>query len=53
MMRAVVQDRYGPPEVLRVAEIEPPVAGSNQVLVRVLAAGHCSHHFFSWSGSGS
>ncbi|ONI74161.1 NAD(P)-dependent alcohol dehydrogenase [Kribbella sp. ALI-6-A] len=38
-MRAVVQDRYGPPEVLRVAELEPPVAGGNQVLVRVRAAG--------------
>lgn len=38
-MRAVVQDRYGPPEVLRVAEIERPVAGGNEVLVRVKAAG--------------
>ncbi len=38
-MRAVVQDRYGPPEVLRVEEIDRPVAGGNQVLVKVVAAG--------------
>jgi NADPH:quinone reductase-like Zn-dependent oxidoreductase len=38
-MRAVVQDRYGPPEVLRVDEIDQPVAGGNQVLIRVRAAG--------------
>src|SRR5687767_9109596 len=36
-MRAVVQDRYGPPEVLRVAEVERPVAKEDEVLVRVHA----------------
>jgi NADPH:quinone reductase-like Zn-dependent oxidoreductase len=39
IMRAVVQDRYGPPEVLRVEEIDRPVAGGNEVLVKVMAAG--------------
>ena len=34
-MKAVVIDRYGPPEVLRVAELSRPKAGRNQVLVRV------------------
>jgi NADPH:quinone reductase-like Zn-dependent oxidoreductase len=35
-MRAVVQDRYGPPEeVLRVAEVERPVPKEDEVLVRV------------------
>jgi NADPH:quinone reductase-like Zn-dependent oxidoreductase len=36
-MRAVVHVRYGPPEVLRVEEVEPPAPGDNQVLVRVRA----------------
>jgi NADPH:quinone reductase-like Zn-dependent oxidoreductase len=37
-MRAVVHDRYGPPEVLRVAEIERPVPQEDEVLVRVHAS---------------
>ena len=36
-MRAVIQDRYGPPEVLRVAEVERPVPKDDEVLVRVYA----------------
>jgi NADPH:quinone reductase-like Zn-dependent oxidoreductase len=40
-MRAVVQDRYGaaPEDVLRLADIEPPTIGDDEVLVRVHAAG--------------
>ena len=37
-MRAVVHDRYGPPEVLRVDEVERPVPEADQVLVRVHAS---------------
>src|SRR6188508_1308677 len=37
-MRAVVHDRYGPPEVLRVAEVERPAPEDDQVLVRVHAS---------------
>ena len=37
-MRAVVHDRYGPPEVLRVAEVERPVPEDDEVLVRVHAS---------------
>ena len=37
-MRAVVQDRYGPPEVLRVTEVERPVPKDDEVLVRVEAS---------------
>jgi NADPH:quinone reductase-like Zn-dependent oxidoreductase len=37
-MRAVVHDRYGPPEVLRVAEVERPVPNEDEVLVRVHAS---------------
>jgi len=37
-MRAVVFDRYGPPEVLRIEEVERPVPEDDEVLVRVQAA---------------
>lgn len=38
-MQAIVQDRYGPPDqVLRLAEIDPPVAAPGEVLIRVRAA---------------
>src|ERR1700693_3524981 len=36
-MRAVVYDRYGPPEVLRLEDVARPVPGDNEVLVRVHA----------------
>src|SRR5919206_428705 len=36
-MRAVVHDRYGPPEVLRVDEVERPVPKDDEVLVGVHA----------------
>ena len=38
-MRAIVQDRYGSTEQLRLAEVPDPVAGPGEVLVRVGAAG--------------
>ncbi|WP_079403523.1 NAD(P)-dependent alcohol dehydrogenase [Streptomyces sp. 3211] len=38
-MKAMVQDSYGPPAVLRLAEVEQPVPGRGEVLVRVRAAG--------------
>jgi NADPH:quinone reductase-like Zn-dependent oxidoreductase len=38
-MRAVVFDRFGPPSVLRVAELPDPVPGPGEVRVRVRAAG--------------
>jgi NADPH:quinone reductase-like Zn-dependent oxidoreductase len=37
-MRAVVHDRYGPPEVLRVDDVERPVQKEDEVLVRVHAS---------------
>jgi len=36
-MRAVVYDRYGPPDVLRLEEVERPVPKEDEVLVRVHA----------------
>jgi NADPH:quinone reductase-like Zn-dependent oxidoreductase len=37
-MRAVVYDRYGPPEVLRIEEVDRPVPKDNEVLIRIRAA---------------
>jgi NADPH:quinone reductase-like Zn-dependent oxidoreductase len=37
-MKAIVQDRYGSPDVLELREIDRPVVGDEQVLVRVQAA---------------
>lgn len=36
-MKAVVCDRYGPPEVLRLDDVERPVPGPDQVLIRIRA----------------
>jgi NADPH:quinone reductase-like Zn-dependent oxidoreductase len=36
-MRAVVHDRYGPPDVLRVDDVDRPVPGDDEVLVEVHA----------------
>ena len=38
-MRAVVFDQFGPPEVLRVAELPDPEPGPGEVRIRVRAAG--------------
>jgi NADPH:quinone reductase-like Zn-dependent oxidoreductase len=37
-MKAIVQDRYGPPDVLELRDVAKPVPGDNEVLVRVHAA---------------
>lgn len=37
-MRAAVYDRYGPPDVLRVADVERPVPAADEVLVRIHAS---------------
>ena len=38
-MKAIVQDMYGSPDVLELREIDTPVVGDDEVLVRVQAAG--------------
>jgi NADPH:quinone reductase-like Zn-dependent oxidoreductase len=37
-MKAAVHDRYGPPDVVRIADTEKPVPGENEVLIKVRAA---------------
>jgi NADPH:quinone reductase-like Zn-dependent oxidoreductase len=36
-MRAAVHTRYGPPEVVRICDVERPTVGANEVLVKVHA----------------
>ncbi|HET8685012.1 MAG TPA: NAD(P)-dependent alcohol dehydrogenase [Micromonosporaceae bacterium] len=38
-MKAVVQDTYGPADVLRLRDIDKPVAGDDDLLIQVHAAG--------------
>jgi NADPH:quinone reductase-like Zn-dependent oxidoreductase len=38
-MRVVQFDNYGPPEVLHIAEADPPVPGAGQLQIRVAAVG--------------
>lgn len=38
-MKAIVQDRYGPPQLLRLEEIDKPFVGDGDLLLRVRAAG--------------
>jgi NADPH:quinone reductase-like Zn-dependent oxidoreductase len=37
-MKAIVQNRYGSPDVLKLAEVKKPAPGENEVLVRIHAA---------------
>ncbi len=37
-MKAIIQTRYGGPDVLRLEDVDTPVPGDDEVLVRVHAA---------------
>ncbi len=37
-MKAFIHERYGPPEMLRMAEVDKPAPDADQVLIKVLAA---------------
>lgn len=49
-MKAIVYDKYGPPEVLQLTVVETPVPQDNEVLIKVHAAGVTL--FDCWSRSG-
>lgn len=44
-MRAIVQDRYGPPDVLHLREVDTPTPGDDQVLIQVAAS---SLNIYDW-----
>jgi NADPH:quinone reductase-like Zn-dependent oxidoreductase len=50
MMRAAVADRYGPPDVLRIVEVDTPVPAADEVLVRIHAAAVTMSAIFIRSG---
>ena len=37
-MKAIIYERYGPPDVMHIAEVPRPVPGDGEVLIRVRAA---------------
>jgi NADPH:quinone reductase-like Zn-dependent oxidoreductase len=49
-MKAIVQDRYGPPEMLTLADVEKPTPGPGEVLVRVEAAALNAHDWHIMRG---
>jgi NADPH:quinone reductase-like Zn-dependent oxidoreductase len=49
-MKAIVKDRYGSPDVLRVEEIEKPEPNEEQVLVRVHASSVNAHDWHMMRG---
>ena len=50
-MQAIVYDRYGPPDVLELRDVEEPEVGETDVLVRVRAAAANPLDWFAFTGT--
>jgi len=50
-MKAIVYDRYGPPDVLELREVDEPEVGETEVLVRVRAAAANPLDWFAFTGT--
>jgi NADPH:quinone reductase-like Zn-dependent oxidoreductase len=49
-MKAIVQEAYGPSTVLKLKDVDKPVAGEDDVLVRVRAAAINAGDYFMMRG---
>ena len=50
-MKAIVQNAYGSPDVLQLAEVDKPGIKENEVLIRVHASAINAGDYFSMRGS--